>query len=1116
MITASTQPSKTFSPVFFRGIFFAALLLSLTSLVQAKAARGQDALEKKVSVSLHDVLLKDALHRVAETAGVNIVFTGNAWFNTARVSLTAKEKPLRQVLSSLLAAYPLTYKAAGNNIIIRQRTEPPAPKNITRPAPEKQVQGQVTDEKGTPLPGVTVKLQDGNAGAVTDASGRYTLTVPDDNAVLSFSYIGYNPRTEVVGSRREINITLKESTGGLNEVVVVGYGTQKKSDLTVAVSTIAPTKLTQRHASNLTTALQGLAPGVTVWDKGGEPGGSNNAFNIRGVTTLNSSTPLMIVDGVEQSAYDLNPDDIASVSVLKDAASTAIYGSRAANGVILITTKRGKKGEVRVNYSGWMDFQNLSTVPKHIDTRSYLELQNLAYENRGSDPLYSDEDIQHYVSGDDRLKYPLPNDWFNQLIRKNAPWQNHSIDISGGGEKLTTFLSLRYMDQQGVFPNHDMQRYQLRMNNDIRIADNFSVNADLKVRRQNRNRTNMDQLYHWMIHGSQLAVPRYPDGTYGLSKQGNNPLAYADPNIVGGTKFTDDNAVINLQANWDIVKGLHFMTQYAFEINRVDTLMNTPTYEIRDYWNKDVVLKSNDVNQLKDGRQEDLQKTWNSTLSYDFLRDKHAVNLLAGYSEIAYRLTGLHAIGKKLYNNDLQDIEQSEPDSRLIGNKYADWGLRSVFGRVNYNYAERYILEFNMRYDGSSRFPPGNRYTFFPSVSGAWRISEEKFWDPLKDIADQVKIRGSWGKNGNQNINDLYTYFDRLKVANYYAFNDVPVTGVLQNELTVNDLHWEITTQTDIGLDLSFLQGKLNASFDWYKKLTSGILQELPIPGVIGLQPVATNAGKVQNTGWELQLNHQNDIGQLHYDVTVNFSDVKNKILDLSGAGPYFSQEKDRYIRMVGQPIDALWGYKTDGLITQEDLDKGYPLLYPDTKVGDIKYVDTNDDGKLTADDKTILGSTIPRWTYSANINLSWKNFDLNLFLQGVGQQNMMLWGAFIENGSWEGFMLDIGKDYWTPENTDARFPRPEKSSNRDTEPSSWWTLNASYLRLKNLQLGYTFPKTLTQKIRIHNLRVYVGGTNLLTFSGLKKWGMDAETPSGRDAIYPPLKTYTVGLNLGF
>ena len=625
-----------------------------------------------------------------------------------------------------------------------------------------------------------------------------------------------------------------------------------------------------------------------------------------------------------------------------------------------------------------------------------------------------------------------------------------------------------------------------------------------------------------MLHSSQFAVPRYPDGSYGLSPQRHNPLAWTDPEIVGAVDGTTDVNVINLEGSWDIVKGLTFTSQYALDLSKYSSVTNKPTYEIIDEIKG--VKATNEVNTLEEYRSESFQRTWNNTLGYTLEKEKHNIGFLAGYSEIRYEYKNLRGEGRDYYNNELRDLSQGDPLNRDIVSQYEDWGLRSVFARANYSFDERYLLEFTMRYDGSSRFPDGNRYTFFPSVAAAWRISEEAFWEPLKNTIGEFKIRASWGETGNQTV-PLYSYFNNLALENYYVFNGIPVTGVRQNVFASQDLSWETTTQTNIGLDLSMFEGRVNATVDWFSKTTDDILLELPIPGVVGLEPSFTNAGSIENKGWEMQLNYRNKIGEFSYGITLNVSDVKNEILDLAGTGPYYDGEKDILIRQEGKPIDALFGYKTDGFYTQEDLDSGYPLLAGDAKPGDIKYVDVNEDGLLNGEDRVIIGSTIPRLTYGSSINLGWRNFDFNVQLQGVGKKDVSIAGSLIEAGSWEGFTIDMAKDYWTPENPDARFPRPQKRQNKNTHPSDWWIVNGAYLRVKNIQLGYSLPEHIIEKVGVKRLRIYVGGTNLFTVSDLNEWGLDAETStlpstlagnySGRGNFYPATKTYTFGLSIG-
>lgn len=1072
--------------------------------------------QEKITIEIDKVVSVDEVFNIIQDqTKYRFLYPADLFENASKVYLSRGEIGISELLNQSLPNGAVEYEFYGNNRIrIKQKMSIVHPDEITRQQEQFLVSGIVKDPLGQPLPGANILEKGTSNGTQSDFDGNFSLNVSTQDAILIISYIGFTSQEISVDGRVNLDISLEESAAALDEIVVIGYGTQKKVSMTSAVSSISGEEVSERPSRNLSSSLQGLAPGLTVVDKGGAPGSSNISLNIRGVTTLGGNDPLVIVDGIEQNLNDVDPNNIESVSVLKDAASTAIYGSRGANGVIVITTKRGLTGDLRIRYNSSVSFQNLVTVPKHLGTEEYLRLQNIAYVNRGSDPLYSEEDIQNYISGEDRLHYPKPNTWFDEVINDNAPMQRHMVSISGGTETLRTNLLLNYFNQQGIYPNQEAERYGIRMNNDLKIAEGLNLKADINLSRNNNSSfNNQGNVYHRMTHSSQFTVPRFPDGTYGMSKQGHNPLAWTDTEIVGETEKTTDAALINIEASWQIIDGLNFRSQYGVDVNKFSSLMNIPTYEIRDYFNPDVVRKVNNVNELTETRNESLQKTWNNTLTFNHEYKSHSFGVLAGYSEISNDYKSVDANGRDFYNNDLLDLSLGDPLNRNISSSYTDWGLRSFFGRLNYSFKDKYILEFNMRYDGSSRFPKDSRYTFFPSIAGAWRLSEENFWEPLKTTFNEFKLRASWGETGNQNVG-LYTYFRNLNLDNYYVFNGIPVTGVRQINFTTDDLTWETTAQTNIGLDMAMYNNKFRLTFDWFNKVTEGILLSLPLPGIVGLNPSASNAGSVRNRGWELQLNYRDYIDELRYSVTFNISDVDNEILDLAGTGPYFNGEDNRLIRKVGSEIDALWGYRSDGYYTQEDLDNGYPTLAADAKPGDIKYIDLNDDGTINDDDKAIIGSTIPNYTYSANVELGWKNFDFLMQLQGVGKQDMSINGAFIEAGSWEGFTIDIAGDYWTPDNTDALFPRPQKQTNKNSWPADRWVVDGSYLRLKNLQLGYSLPEKWLDKTKLDRVRIFIGGTNLYTISDLKDWGIDAESPTGRGDFYPTTKNYTVGINI--
>lgn len=645
-----------------------------------------------LSFSMKDATVEDVINRIEKETGFNFVFNNKAVDTSRKISIKTSGAGLPEVLDQLTENTDIEYRIIDKLIILSKK--PPA-----SPLQEysKKISGIVKDEKGEPIIGANI-IEKGTAnGVISDIDGNFSMTV-SQGATLLISYIGYLAQEIPVRDQINISVVLREDLLNIEEVVVVGYATQKKTSLSSAVSVVSGDELEKRPAQNLQTALQGTTPGLTVWNKGGEPGDNNITFRIRGVGTMSNddsyTKPLVIVDGIEQSYNDISPTEISSISVLKDASSTAIYGSRAANGVILITTKRGEEGKFRISHNTTIDLQNLTTKPKHMGTEDYLRLQNLAYTNRpGGSPLYSEEDIRKYVSGEDRLNYPKPNDWFNQVIEKNAPMQNHTLTISGGSDKLKTIVNANYFKQMGIFPNRNAERYSLRVNNDLKIFSNLNLSADLAIKRNERSTTNdTGALYHRMIHGSQWAVPQYPDGTYGLSKQGWNPLLISDPAYYGTDKRTNDY----IKGVWEIIKNLTFTTQYGLELMKMNRANFLPTYEVRNYWNPDNVLKYGpSKNSLQERRQETLHSTWNNVLTYKFaIAGKHHFNILAGYSQIKFDETNISAKGYNYYNNSILDLGQSEKDTRETSSSYPDWRLRSYFGRVNYDFDDKYLFEF--------------------------------------------------------------------------------------------------------------------------------------------------------------------------------------------------------------------------------------------------------------------------------------------------------------------------------------------------------------------------------------------------------------------------------------
>ncbi|GAB3691015.1 TonB-dependent receptor [Spirosoma flavus] len=1008
--------------------------------------------------------------------------------------------------------------------------------NIRTDVAADPITGTVKSQSGETLPGINVVIKNTTRGTSTDANGKFTIDAPA-NSILVFSGIGFATQEIAINNRTRLDVTLASDNKQLDEVVVIGYGTQKRESLTNSVAQIGAEEIARRPVSNIQQSLQGQLPGVTVLDQGGSPGRSTTAIRVRGITTFNingigntsgsnngtggydmsKNDALVIVDGIEQRLQDINPDDIETISILKDAASTAIYGSRATNGVVLVTTKRAKGSKVQVDYNGYYAIQNSINTPHMMGIEEYMRMQVAAYTNAGS-PLparFTEQSIQAYVTATDREKYPLPNTWF-QTVLHAAPQQNHTLSVAGGGEALRTRLSLRYQDQGGIITNYNSKIGEIRLNTDYTISPKLRVSGDINYR-YNYSQTPAIDPVNFILHGSLWAVPKYADGTYGLSTQGNNPIMYAE--ISGLNKRFADYLTGSVKGEWDIAEGLTFSTQLAArgyftqEKNFANSYVNTDKNT-----NITKTVANNTLNEVRNTLRE---YTLISLLTYSKNVGDHNFKGLLGYSQIGNTQNFLTAYRERFFNNDIQSIGQGANDgTKSNSGNDAVYGLRSYFGRINYDYNGKYLVEVNGRYDGSSKFTGDKIYSFFPSFSAGWRLSKEAFWEGLQSTVSDLKLRGSWGITGNQSV-DLYSYYASLK-ASGYDFNGAAVQGYRQTNLANTNLGWESTTQLDLGLDASFLRGRLNLTVDYYRKLTNDILLNLDIPATVGLIASPQNAGSVENKGLEISLNYRGakSSSGFQYNLGGNFSMNENKVVDLKGTGPYLigSDIDPRYIIAVGLPINALWGYKTAGLFQSQAEIDGYKATYAaNTKPGDVKYIDTNGDGKIDANDMTNIGNTFPKFTFGLNSNFSFKNFELTLLFQGAAKVDTRLAGALAEMGNQEGFTHSIyTNNYWTPTNTDARFPRPLKFDLRNVATSDRLIIDGSYVRLKNIQLAYNLPVALANKVRLNRIRAYVSATNVFTISKLNEWNLDPEVGSGRAVYYPQTSLYTLGLNLNF
>ena len=986
------------------------------------------------------------------------------------------------------------------------------------------ISGTVVDNTGQSLIGANVLEKGTTNGIITDVDGKFSLQVAA-NAVLQVSYIGYTAKEIPVGNTTTFMITLEEDLELLEEVVVVGYGVQRKLSISNAISSISTDDVTDRNSTNIEQALQGKLPGLTIIDGGGQPGAESLTLRIRGVTSLNDNSPLVLVDGVPRSLSQINPVDIESVSVLKDAASAAIYGSRAAAGVILVTTKAPKTGKLSINYNGYIGWARPNNNPVHMDAVTYMIHQNHAYMNTYGYELYTAEEIQQWPANHarDPERYPEPNVWQDYMF-SIAPQHSHTLTLSGGSENVTSRISVRYMDQDGVLPNYTFNITELTARNEFKASKKLTLSSNVTFRYTERVSPYSENAYYNMWQNSQWGVPYYSDGSYGLSVDSYSPLINAlerGLNTNTGTYFSSI-----FRANFQIIDPLRLSAQYSTLRNFARRVTFQNLYSFTDKLYPDRVTFTT-YNEMTDRREQWREDQIDLELRFNKKFAKHELSGIAGYSE-THNIGGrtgnniqdyLQGYRRDFYNDDLQALSQGANNStQTAQGSYTEWGLRSFFTRINYDYEGKYLLELNARYDGSSRFAKGNQYGFFPSASLAWRLSEEKFWEPLKKTVNEFKLRGSWGEVGSQQVG-LYTFMKTYSQSNY-VFNDQLATGYRVTTLADENISWETTTQLNFGIDAYLLDSKVNLTLDYYKKRTRDILLQVPIPQLMGLNATNQNAGIVDNEGFEFLIGGHHSFNDIKVEMNFNMNYNKNTVVDLAGTGPHISDTGNtdyRTITTEGYPIQSLYGLQVDGIFqTQAEVDN-YAKWDGSVGPGDLKYVDQNGDGELTVDDYVILGKVMPDWTFSSNWGITWKNLRLDLFWQGVAGSQRVMTGTILEHGIWGGFTHKAWSDYWTEDNRDAKNPRPTKYTMKNAQISSFSLMNGNYLRLKNVRLSYDIPRNICNQLKISAINVYLSATNLLTFSALNKYNIDAEmNQRGQESTFPQTSVTTIGLNINF
>jgi TonB-dependent starch-binding outer membrane protein SusC len=1143
---------RSFSSYTLLPILKMSSLLLITLLAFQHPLQARDTLiDTHVTIHVSQESVRKVLLSLEKQTGLKFFYLNDQVDTRRKVTLRLERATLRQVLDDLFRDTDIYYYTTGKQIVLRKKQTPEQAalgrQNYTGPgempggvpaeaensevrpvAPQHRVTGQVIDEQKTPLPGVNVLIKGTSNGTTTDAEGRYVLDVPDEGATLVFSFIGYATQEVAAGVQTEINVTLEADIKTLTEVVVVGYGSQKRSDLTGSIASVSNKEIKAVAITSADQALQGRAPGVQVIQNSSAPG-AGTTVRIRGGNSIQGGNePLYVIDGIPvyndngssgaavNGLSSISPGDIESIEILKDASATAIYGSRGANGVVIITTKRGKAGQSSITFESYYGIQQVRRKYPLLNATEFATLVNEANTNDGRPAVYTADQIAAFGDG---------TDWQEEIFRQ-APIQNYQLTLSGGDDKTQYAISGNLFRQNGIVVNSDFTRASFRVNLDRKVTTRFKVGNSLTFSRAITdaipNEGDLGAAGKVIANALQSSplVPVYkPDGTYtidNLSGQStDNPVALAHDfkNRIGVSRVLG-----SVFGEYELTKGL--VLKILGGIDGAYTKNNS-------YLPRSVLsgLRQGGVATIINSQT----LTWlnENTLTYTrSISEKHHLTLLAGYTQQASRYESATAASRN-FVNDIQGYSNLGAGSVTLtpSSSIGTWGLVSYLARANYNYGDKYLFTVTGRYDGSSRFGANNRFGFFPSASAAWRLIEEPFVRELNAFSD-LKLRVSYGLTGNQEGIGNYPSAALLSTQNYVLGNAI-ATGVGPSQIANPDLKWETTAQADIGLDVAFFGDRLLLTADVYQKRTRDLLLRVTIPSGSGYSSALKNVGKVENKGIEIGINSRNFVGAFTWTTSLNFASNRNTVLDIGGVSQILAgqvanigQNLNSGIIRVGESLGSFYGYVTDGVFQAGDNIAG--SAQPTAKPGDRRYKNLNSDNVIDDSDRQIIGRAQPKFLGGITNTFGYKGVELTVFFQGVYGNNILNANRFeLEylNGA-----NNQGRDMldrWTPENTDTNIPRattnraPNRISTRQIE-------DGSYLRLKNIQLAYNFPQALTSKIRLQSLRVYASAQNYATwtnYSGydpeVNRFGQENVSQGFDYGSYPAAKTILFGLQVG-
>lgn len=1127
------------------------LHVGLTVLTLSFLAWNSYAQEVRLTLSLEQEPLRKVIDEI-ESQTQYLFATDEKIDVNRKVSVKVSSQPLSVALDQIIRGTDWQWKIDGSHIYL-------FPKKSASP---RLLSGTVEDQDGIPVPGVAVYISGTSVGAVTDLDGAFELSIPEEMKTqsLEFSGIGYDVERRPIGARSVFKVVLREAALNLDEAVVVGYGVQRKASLTGSVSFINQKSLRQAPVDNISNMLGGKLPGLVSRQTTGLPGENEASIYIRGISTTGSSAPLVLVDGIERDFSNLDPSEIANVTILKDAASAAVYGVKGANGVILVTTRRGDDTKPTFTYNGAASFSTNADMLDLLDGPEYVYWHNLATDLDGVAREYTPQQADYVANGGDPQGIFGNTDWTSLIFKPFAFGHNHNLTITGGNKVVRYFVGGNMLHQDGIISNVWFRRYNLRSNLDINLTDRLQLKFDLSGRIENRHQPGVSagssdptasldnggaeygykNIVFYTISARPTTRPMLPDGRY---------IGYMNPLIArdqSGFKEKDASFVqtaLTLQYTFGKVKGLvaKVMASYDFQ-NTLQKHMMLPYSQVTPQYgssdgNGNVILTpgnsphlSSGVNTLTESHAKFSRYTFQGQLNYNrtFARHEVGADLVWEQSGTNYRT--FSAARQDFVITEIPDLDfGGEITPNSVTGYRTNTGRQGLLVRGNYAYDQKYLLQASLRMDWSAKFAPSHRLGVFPAVSAGWRISEEPFMSSTRRWLNNLKLRASWGKLGNDAISDfLYVQGVGITKKPDVVINGIAEQGIYTTSIPNGSISWESTTTYNGGVDFTLWNGKLSFEGDLFYKVTKDILQsrsgEFP-PSIGGNYSAIVNKGIVDVRGFEVVLGHVNHFGDFEYRLSANLSYAKNRYVSTND-----SDNIPSYQSRLGQPLGAVLGYISDGLFQTEEELSASPKTSDAVRLGDIKYKDLNGDGKITTDDRTwIAGPQLPEMMFGFNLDFNWKGLGLSLFFQGAARTDIMLCGMYsalsFSDGTYYTQSFKWGSNppkylvegSWRPDHTNAGYPRlSTASSTNNAVASDFWRRDASYLRLKNMMLSYNLPSRWIRKIHLDQVRVYFNATNLLTFSKLTALGIDPEAPSVNNGYYPQQRVFSLGLNLSF